>query len=351
MHRGLEGLTGLQADKEMLDFQTVGGGITLQEEGLRLVCLHTVGVPLHDFGRRVVTALQQSQRTQHFKALVVAVGGAARGVDLAQAALDGLDGHCGAVKVAGLADGGVGQAGAGGAEPGGLVAIAAQNPAEHVKVVDQHVAEDAAGLLDVFHGWRAGVAAGDDQHFGVADIATVQADLGFVKRRVKAALETDHASHACRRHGLGHGFCAGHGQVHRLFAEDVFASGLWIALPMIGVLMFTNFALGIISRIAPQMNIFAIGFPITLAVGLIGIDGGNFWSIQQNGVDVWRDVGNGIVKSFAFGVICTAVALYQGYETEATPEGVAHATTRTVVVASLTVLGLDFILTAMMFSI
>ncbi|MEK8053428.1 lipid asymmetry maintenance ABC transporter permease subunit MlaE [Ideonella sp. DXS22W] len=87
-----------------------------------------------------------------------------------------------------------------------------------------------------------------------------------------------------------------------------------------------------------------------VAVGLIGIDPGNFWSIQQNGVDVWRDVGNGVVKSFVFGIICTAVALYQGYETEATPEGVAYATTRTVVIASLTVLGMDFILTALMFS-
>ena len=87
-----------------------------------------------------------------------------------------------------------------------------------------------------------------------------------------------------------------------------------------------------------------------VAVGLIGIDAGNFWSIQQNGVDVWRDVGNGVVKSAVFGVICTAVALYQGYETEATPEGVAYATTRTVVTSSLAVLGMDFILTAMMFS-
>ncbi len=87
-----------------------------------------------------------------------------------------------------------------------------------------------------------------------------------------------------------------------------------------------------------------------VAVGLIGIDGGNFWSIQQNGVDVWRDVGNGIVKSVVFGVICTFVALYQGYETEATPEGVAYATTRTVVLSSLAVLGTDFLLTALMFS-
>jgi phospholipid/cholesterol/gamma-HCH transport system permease protein len=87
-----------------------------------------------------------------------------------------------------------------------------------------------------------------------------------------------------------------------------------------------------------------------VAVGLIGVDAGNFWSIMQNGVDVWRDVGNGIVKSAVFGVIATAVALYQGYETEATPEGVAYATTRTVVIASLAILGMDFILTAWMFS-
>ena len=87
-----------------------------------------------------------------------------------------------------------------------------------------------------------------------------------------------------------------------------------------------------------------------VAVLLIGIDAGDVWSIQQNGVDVWRDVGNGVVKSAVFGVICTFVALYQGYETQATPEGVAYATTRTVVVSSLAVLGMDFILTALMFS-
>jgi flagellar biosynthetic protein FliR len=55
------------------------------------------------------------------------------------------------------------------------------------------------------------------------------------------------------------------------FGADLFASGLWIALPMIGMLMFANLALGIVSRVAPQMNIFAIGFPVTLTVGMIGI--------------------------------------------------------------------------------
>ena len=87
-----------------------------------------------------------------------------------------------------------------------------------------------------------------------------------------------------------------------------------------------------------------------VAVQLIGVDAGNFWSIMQTRVDVWRDVGNGLVKASVFGVICTVVALYQGHETEATPEGVAYATTRTVVIASLWVLSMDFVLTALMFS-
>ena len=87
-----------------------------------------------------------------------------------------------------------------------------------------------------------------------------------------------------------------------------------------------------------------------VAVLLIGVDSGNFWSIQQGRVDVFRDIGNGIVKSFFFGIIVTMVALYQGHETEATPEGVAYATTRTVVISSLAVLAMDFVLTALMFS-
>lgn len=96
------------------------------------------------------------------------------------------------------------------------------------------------------------------------------------------------------------------------------------------------------------------------AVGIIGayivgvlllqLDAGNFWSIMQTRVDVLRDVGNGLVKASVFGLLCTVVALYQGHETEATPEGVAYATTRTVVISSLWVLGMDFVLTALMFS-
>ena len=88
-----------------------------------------------------------------------------------------------------------------------------------------------------------------------------------------------------------------------------------------------------------------------VGVAMIGIDAGSFWSQMQGGVDWLRDVGNGMVKSVVFGIAVTFIALFEGYEAQPTPEGVSRATTRTVVVASLSVLGLDFILTAMMFSI
>ena len=88
-----------------------------------------------------------------------------------------------------------------------------------------------------------------------------------------------------------------------------------------------------------------------VSVWMIGVDPGAFWSQMQGGVDVWADVGNGVLKSVVFGVAVTFIALLEGYTARATPEGVSRATTRTVVIASLSVLGLDFLLTALMFSI
>jgi phospholipid/cholesterol/gamma-HCH transport system permease protein len=87
-----------------------------------------------------------------------------------------------------------------------------------------------------------------------------------------------------------------------------------------------------------------------VGVQLIGVDSGAFWSQMQGGVDVIKDIGNGVIKSVVFGVAVTFIALYQGFESKPTPEGVSLATTRTVVISSLTVLALDFLLTAVMFS-
>ncbi|MBK8667680.1 MAG: lipid asymmetry maintenance ABC transporter permease subunit MlaE [Burkholderiales bacterium] len=87
-----------------------------------------------------------------------------------------------------------------------------------------------------------------------------------------------------------------------------------------------------------------------VSVPMIGVDPGAFWSQMQGGVDWWADLGNGVIKSLVFGVTVTFVALLQGYVAKPTADGVAHATTRTVVMASLLVLGLDFLLTALMFT-
>lgn len=87
-----------------------------------------------------------------------------------------------------------------------------------------------------------------------------------------------------------------------------------------------------------------------VGVQLIGVDEGAFWSQMQANVDVQDDILNGVLKSFIFGIAVTFTALFQGYHAQPTPEDVSRATTRTVVIASLMVWGLDFVLTALMFN-
>lgn len=79
-----------------------------------------------------------------------------------------------------------------------------------------------------------------------------------------------------------------------------------------------------------------------------GVDSGSFWSVMQNSVTI-SDLLNGFIKSLVFAVAVVWIALFNGYDAMPTSEGISQATTRTVVNASLAVLGLDFILTAMMF--
>jgi phospholipid/cholesterol/gamma-HCH transport system permease protein len=86
-----------------------------------------------------------------------------------------------------------------------------------------------------------------------------------------------------------------------------------------------------------------------IAVVLLGVDSGAFWSQMQASVDLREDVLNGVIKSIVFGVAVTAIALFEGYDAPPTAEGVSGATTRTVVTSSLAVLALDFVLTAFMF--
>jgi len=81
----------------------------------------------------------------------------------------------------------------------------------------------------------------------------------------------------------------------------------------------------------------------------IGVDEGSFWSQMQAAVDFREIILNGVIKSFAFGIVVTVIALFEGYDAPPTAEGVSGATTRTVVTSSLAILMLDFVLTAIMF--
>ncbi|GAA4647765.1 lipid asymmetry maintenance ABC transporter permease subunit MlaE [Kistimonas scapharcae] len=86
-----------------------------------------------------------------------------------------------------------------------------------------------------------------------------------------------------------------------------------------------------------------------VGVDWLGIYEGSFWANMQQAVDFRNDVIDGMIKSLVFGFVVTWIAVFQGYDTVPTSEGISRATTRTVVYASLAVLGLDFILTAVMF--
>ncbi len=133
--------------------------------------------------------------------------------------------------------------------------------------------------------------------------------------------------------------------------EQISAMEMMAVDPMARILA-PRFVGGLIAMPLLAAVFSAVGIVGGYVVGvlMIGVDSGAFWSQMQSGVDVFKDVGNGVVKSLVFGVAVTFIALDQGWRAQPTPEGVSRATTRTVVVASLAVLGLDFLLTALMFS-
>jgi len=86
-----------------------------------------------------------------------------------------------------------------------------------------------------------------------------------------------------------------------------------------------------------------------VSVDWLGVYSGSFWSVMQSSVDFYDDVLNGVIKALVFGFVITWIAVYQGMESVPTSEGIAQATTRTVVYSSLMILALDFVLTALMF--
>lgn len=96
-------------------------------------------------------------------------------------------------------------------------------------------------------------------------------------------------------------------------------------------------------------NVVGIWGGYLVAVDWLGVYEGSFWSNMQNATDFYNDVMNGIIKSVVFAFVVSWIAVFQGYDSVPTSEGIGRATTKTVVYSSLAILGLDFMLTAVMF--
>lgn len=119
--------------------------------------------------------------------------------------------------------------------------------------------------------------------------------------------------------------------LHRIVAPSLWAG--FICLPLLTLIF----------------NVVAIYGGSVVAVDWLGVDPGSFWYGMRDGVELQRDIGNGIFKSLLFAVVVTWIAVFQGYDTAPTAEGIGEATTRTVVYSSIAILALDFVLTLVMF--
>jgi phospholipid/cholesterol/gamma-HCH transport system permease protein len=121
-----------------------------------------------------------------------------------------------------------------------------------------------------------------------------------------------------------------------------------MAVDPLAYVVAPRFLAGIVALplLACIFNALAILGAHSVCVSWLGLDNGTFWSNMTASVDMWTDVINGVWKSAAFGAVCTLIAAFQGYTTAPTSEGVAYATTRTVVFSSITTLALDFVMTA-----
>ena len=110
---------------------------------------------------------------------------------------------------------------------------------------------------------------------------------------------------------------------------------------------------GVIAMPMLALSFSAIGILGGHLVGVewLGVDSGSYWSIMQATVEWDKDVVNGVIKSIVFAIVVTWIAIFKGYDAIPTSEGISLATTQTVVLSSLAVLGLDFVLTALMFGI
>lgn len=131
-------------------------------------------------------------------------------------------------------------------------------------------------------------------------------------------------------------------------ATDQLSAMEMMAVDPLAYVIAPRFLAGLVAMplLACVFNALGILGAHLVGVSWLGLDNGTFWGNMTASVDVWKDVVNGVWKSTAFGAVIALIATFQGYTTPPTSEGVAYATTRTVVSSSIVVLALDFVMTA-----
>lgn len=192
------------------------------------------------------------------------------------------------------------------------------------------------GMVLGLQGYNILVTYGSEQALGTMVALTLVRELGPV---VTALLFAGRAGSALTA------------EIGLMKATEQLSSMEMIGVDPLRRIVAPRFWAGFISMPLLALIFSAIGILGGRLVGVewLGIYDGSYWMNMQGAVEFSNDVVNGIIKSVVFGAAVTWIAVFQGYDCEPTSEGISRATTRTVVYGSLAVLGLDFILTAVMF--
>lgn len=193
------------------------------------------------------------------------------------------------------------------------------------------------GMVLGLQGYNVLVGFGAEESLGVMVAKSLVRELGPV---VAALLYAGRAGSALTA------------EIGLMKATEQLSSMEMMAVDPMRRIMAPRFLAGIIGMPILACIFTAIGVlgGYVVGVGLLGVDDGAFWSQMQAAVELREDIVNGVlIKSLVFGVVANWIAVFQGYDAVPTSEGVSRATTRTVVNTSLAVLGLDFVLTALMF--
>ena len=192
------------------------------------------------------------------------------------------------------------------------------------------------GMVLGLQGYNTLVDFGAEESLGVAVALSLVRELGPV---VSALLFAGRAGSALTA------------EIGLMKATEQLSGMEMMAVDPVRRVVVPRFAAGCLSMplLAAMFSAIGVFGGFFVGVGLLGVDSGAFWSQMQAKVDLYEDILNGVIKSIVFGVVVTWIAVFEGYDAVPTAEGVSRATTRTVVHSALAVLGLDFVLTALMF--